>query len=66
MTFGIVFYHLLGSVDAEGHRNQAVFPLDEGEEKLLGRAAFPRDSLVGIFEEVLVSIGPPCDHVVLC
>ena len=58
--------HLSSLDGAEGHRNQAVIHLDEGEEWLLGRAVFPHDSLVGTYEGVMVSFDPPTDHVVLC
>ena len=41
-----------------------VVPLDEEEEWLLQKAVFPRDSLVGTYEGVLVLIDPLLDHVV--
>ena len=56
------FDRLLGLDDAGDHQGQAIVPLNEGKEWLLEIAFFPRDSLVGIVEEVLVSIGLQSDH----
>lgn len=55
-----------GLGDVEDHPIQVVTPLDEGEEWLQERVIFPRDSLVGIFEEALVPNSFQSDHVVLC
>ena len=54
--------HLLGLDDVGDHQGQAIDPLDEEKEWLFEIAFFSRDSLVGIVEEVLVSIDPQSDH----
>ena len=57
---------LLGLDDVGDHRDQAIALLDEVREWLLEIAFSPRDSLVGIVEEALVSIVLQSDHVALC
>ena len=60
------FDRLLDLDDVEDRQVQAeVLPGVVGEW-LLEKVFSPRDSLVGIAEEVLVSSVPKYDHVVLC
>lgn len=57
------FSRLLGLEDVRDHQGQAIALLNEGKEWPFEIAFFPRDSLVVIVEEVLVSIDLQFDHV---
>lgn len=56
---------LLGLDNIGDHQGQVIFLLDEVREWLLEIALVPHDSLVGIIEEVLVSIDFQSDHAAL-
>ena len=56
---------LPGLDDVGDHQGQATAPLDEGKDWLLEIAFFPRDSLVGIVEMILVPTGFQYDHAAL-